>query len=60
MGKSYKVDFEDDVSPVDVYMKRREGRRPRDRWDDEFRQHEMSQTRDHRAALPITRYREKT
>ena len=59
MGKTYKADPEEDVTPVDVRMKRHDARRPRDRWDDEFRQHEMAQTRDHRATLPVTRYREK-
>jgi hypothetical protein len=38
-------------------MRKHEARRPRDRWDIEFEEHQMAQTRDHRASLPTTRYR---
>ena len=56
MGKTYRHDPESELLPVDVQMRKREARRPRDRWDIEFEEHQMAQTRDHRASLPVTRY----
>jgi hypothetical protein len=58
MGKSYKYDPEEDLRPVDVEMRKRtEARLPRDRWNEEFAQHEFAQTSDRRASLPVNRYR---
>jgi hypothetical protein len=57
MGKTYKYDPENELRPVDVEMRKHEARRPRDRWDIEFEEHQMAQTSDHRASLPVTRYR---
>lgn len=59
MSKTYRVDEDEDLRPVDVTIRKRLSGRKRNRWDDEFREHQNSQTRDHRATLPVTRYREK-
>ena len=56
MGKTYKHDPESELRAVDVEMKKHERRRPRDRWDIEYEEHVMAQTRDHRASLPVTRF----
>jgi hypothetical protein len=59
MGKTYKASEDDDIRPTDVELRKRlSARRPRDRWDDEFRQHMAAQTRDKRSALSVNGYRE--
>jgi hypothetical protein len=59
MAKSYRYSNEDDVTPVDVHMRKRmSAKRYRDRVNAEFQDHQMSQSRDKRVSLPVTRYRE--
>lgn len=57
MAKSYRYDPDEPEAVDTAIRKRMAAKRYRDRIDDEYEEHERSQTRDHRASLPVNRFR---